>query len=243
MASYLRNIVDERDIHLITEADSQIFLNMSSRLESNDNDFDYNQILRDGGAILVVDADDEEIAQIEALLNGRDTTSTSDQMDDTHESVAVAAERGQDQKRIELMEEQLQVGKREIEEVVISKDVQERTETVSDTVRRQEVEVERGGTSDAYGYNQSLNRYREDYSTRYGNSGQSFDHYSPAYELGHRLASDQQYSSYTWEQLEPSARTYWERNHHKQGAWDQFREAAQHAWQSARGSSGSRRQS
>lgn len=217
MASYLRNIVDERDIHLITGADSQLFVSMRGRLRSTDSEFNYEDILRDGGALLVVDAEDEEIAQIEALLSRSQTITAREQdcdasMDeDTRESVAVASNRGQVQERFGQVEEELQSGKREIES-------------------------ERGDLSNTRDYHQHMDRYREDYSTRYSSTGHPFDHYSPAYELGHRLATDPQYRDSTWEELEPAARSYWERNHSWQhGAWEQFREAAQHAWQLERG--------
>jgi uncharacterized protein (TIGR02271 family) len=305
MADYLTSYVDhDDDIKVITSDDHSMFTYVKGQMNTGDG-FDYERVLQEGGAVLLVKVDDDNANRIEAILNGRtysegmsSTSQTTSNMADTRPSV-----RQEGQERVELVEEELQVGKRVVEggdvrvrtrvieepvreevrlrdervnverrpvdrpitsasedlfrertiemserheepviskqarvveEVVIGKDVQERVQTVSDTVRRTEIEIERGNGHDHFDYDSYSSQYRQDFDTRYGSSGYTFDHYSPAYQLGHRLASDQQYQQYNWDDMEPSARTYWERHHHQQGGWDSFKDAVRHAWQSAR---------
>lgn len=123
---------------------------------------------------------------------------------------------------------------RVIEEVVIGKNVEEHTETIRDNVRRTDVEVENlSGTSTRY---QPVTSYettwRSDYDTNYANSGYSYDQYSPAYRYGYSLATNDEYSSYDWQRVEPEARRRWEERN--TGTWDQFRNAVQRAWNDVR---------
>ncbi|MDX2140589.1 MAG: YsnF/AvaK domain-containing protein [Chloroflexota bacterium] len=307
MADYLTSYVDHNDdIKVITSDDHSMFMYVKGQMNTGDG-FDYERVLQEGGAILLVKVDDDNANRIEAILNGRTYTeattttaqTTSSNMADTRPNL-----RQEGQERVELVEEELQVGKRTVEggdvrvstriveepvredirlrdervnverrtvdrplsganedlfrertiemserheepviskqarvveEVMIGKDVQERVETVSDTVRRTEVEIERenGHTDDHY--DRYTDEYRRDFDTRYGSSGAyTFDHFSPAYRLGHGLASDSRYEQYGWDELEPSARTFWETNYSQHGAWDDFKDAARHAWQSER---------
>ena len=96
---------------------------------------------------------------------------------------------------------------RVVEEVVVNKDVAQRTETVRDTVRRTDVEVERLDENDA--------RFR------------------PAYEFASELAKDQRYHGRSWEQIEPEARTSFERRH-PGNKWDQMKDAVRKGWDRAR---------
>ena len=108
---------------------------------------------------------------------------------------------------------------RVIEEVVVGKTVEERTETVRDTVRRSDVEVEEvGGTGTTY--ETDLNA---DYDTS-----------SPGYVYGQTLAGDTRYTDREWTDLEGDARRDWE-TQNQGGVWEDVRDSVRGSWERARG--------
>jgi uncharacterized protein (TIGR02271 family) len=126
---------------------------------------------------------------------------------------------------------------RVVEEVHVNKDVEDEIHTVHDSVRRQDVEVERDsrrqagmGSSDWMRYEPM---YRQDYQTRYGSTGRDFNYYMPAYRYGYDLRSNPSYGGYDWSRVEPEARRDWERRG-GQGAWEDVKDAVRHAWESVR---------
>jgi hypothetical protein len=127
---------------------------------------------------------------------------------------------------------------RVVEEVVVSKDVDQTTETVRDTVRHTDVNVEEmnrntGMNADMTSRTDYETGYRSNYDTNYANSGYSYEQYTPAYRYGAQLANDSQYRDRDWSSVENDARTRWdERN---PGTWDQFKGAVRHAWDEVRG--------
>jgi uncharacterized protein (TIGR02271 family) len=125
---------------------------------------------------------------------------------------------------------------RVIEEVVVSKDVQERTETVRDTVRRQDVHVhEEGGERavGASGYDAYDADFRNHFQTTYANSGYTYDQYAPIYRYGYTLANDDNYRSREWSDIEMDARSRWEERN--PGTWEEFKDSVRYAWDRARG--------
>jgi uncharacterized protein (TIGR02271 family) len=128
---------------------------------------------------------------------------------------------------------------RVIEEVVISKDVQEHTETVRDTVRRQDVHVHEQGTEGmeravgASGYDAYDADYRSHFQTTAANSGYTYDQYAPIYRYGYTLANDTQYRNRDWANIESDARTRWEARN--PGTWEEFKDSVRYAWEKARG--------
>jgi hypothetical protein len=78
------------------------------------------------------------------------------------------------------------------------------------------------GTYDPY--------FREHFTTTYVNRGHNYDYYRPAYYYGYQLAGDDRYRDWSWEDLEPEARRDWETRYRDQGAWEDFKDAVQHAW-------------
>jgi len=130
------------------------------------------------------------------------------------------------------------------EEVVIRKDVDTRQETVRDTVRRTDVDVEQlAGTgvrsSTTFGdYNSYANDFRSDFSSRY--AGRDFTQYEPAYRYGHTLATDQRYQGQDWNAIEPHARRDWEARG-QGGGWDQFKDNVRDAWEHVSGRRGGTR--
>ncbi len=92
------------------------------------------------------------------------------------------------------------------EEIVIGKETSERTETIRDTVRHTEVEVEQMGRGA----------------------------HAPEYKYGRRMAGDPRYRGRSWEEVEPDLRRDYERAH-PDSAWDKVRSAIRSAWESITG--------
>jgi len=127
---------------------------------------------------------------------------------------------------------------RVVEEVVVGKEQEERTETVRDTVRRTEVEVEPVGaeaTREARGFEAYETDFRHHYTTTIasGSQGQTYERWTPAYRYGYDLASDRQYAGRDWAALEPEARRRWEAQ--QKGTWEEFKDTIRYAWDKVRG--------
>lgn len=112
------------------------------------------------------------------------------------------------------------------EEVVLSKDVQDRSATVRDTVRRTDVEVDRGGAGD----------FESDFRTHctqtFGGQGLTYEQCAPAYRYGYTLGSDRSGHA-DWTATEADARRRWEERN--PGTWDRFGPAVRYAWERGRG--------
>jgi uncharacterized protein (TIGR02271 family) len=123
----------------------------------------------------------------------------------------------------------VQKSARVVEEVRVSKEVNERQEQIHDTVRHTEVEVERlagqaGAMDDSY--------YRSHFQSNYGTSGGSYDDYAPAYSYGSQMRGDSRYSKRQWDDVESDLRTDWEtRNAGSTGStWEKMKAAVRHGW-------------
>lgn len=129
---------------------------------------------------------------------------------------------------------------RVVEEVEIGKEVSQRTETIQDTVRHTEVEVERGAAQESQGmafsrpYEDYEADYRQDFQTRYGAASGSYDDYAPAYRYGYTLASDPRYQGKDWSTIEPEARRDWGQRY-PAGSWERFKLAVQNGWERVTG--------
>jgi uncharacterized protein (TIGR02271 family) len=116
---------------------------------------------------------------------------------------------------------------RVVEEVVVHKEANVRTETVRDQVRRTDVEVKQeagGNTAD---------EARTIYDRDFASSGVAYDQWKPAYEFGCKLGSDQQYRGRDWNTVEPEAKQNFERSLPGR-KWDQFRDAVHRAYDRTR---------
>jgi uncharacterized protein (TIGR02271 family) len=119
-----------------------------------------------------------------------------------------------------------------VEEVTISKQVNERQEQIHDTVRHTEVEVERlDGMAGAVGTNED-SYYRSHFQSNYGSTGGSYEDYAPAYSYGSQMRGDSRYSSRQWDDVEGDLRTDWEtRNAGRTGStWENMKAAVRHGW-------------
>ncbi len=125
---------------------------------------------------------------------------------------------------------------RVVEEVVIGKDVRERTERVRDTVRRTEVDVESMGkesTLRAGDFSAYEHEFRSHYNTAFAQRGSPYDRWAPAYRYGYDMATDPRYRDRDWTTIETDARREWEQRH--RDTWEEFKEAIRYGWDKVRG--------
>jgi len=132
------------------------------------------------------------------------------------------------------MAEEPVVGKRSrvVEEVTVGKETTSRTETVRDTVRRTDVNVEKlEGGRDVVDHSQD---FRNDFQTRYGSTGAKYDTYAPSYEYGYRMASDDRYRGKRWEDVETNLRSDYERQY-PASKWEQMKDSVRYGWEKVTG--------
>lgn len=120
------------------------------------------------------------------------------------------------------------------EEVVVRKDVDEHSESVQDTVRRQDVHVHGGeATAGPADYDAFDADFRSHYQRNAADSGYTYEQYSPVYRYGHLLATERNYQGKEWSAIEPDARRRWEERN--PGTWDRFKDSVRHAWERVSG--------
>jgi len=118
---------------------------------------------------------------------------------------------------------------RVVEDVIVTKDVDERTETVRENVRRNDVKVEQLGTTGTT-YDTD---YRTDFDKRYAGHGYRYEQYEPAYQFGSHWASNQTYRDRDWDTVETDMRRDWDRTGH--GKWEDFKDSIRYGWDKIRG--------
>ena len=112
---------------------------------------------------------------------------------------------------------------RVVEEVVIGKEVTNREEHITDTLRRTEVEVEQLSGSDDDEY------YRSHWTSNYAGTGRSYDELAPAYQYGSQMRRSELYRGRPFEDVETDLRSDWARTH-PSSAWENFKAAVKHGW-------------
>jgi stress response protein YsnF len=123
------------------------------------------------------------------------------------------------------------------EEVRVSKEARERSETVRDTVRNTEVNVEKIGTEQprATASSSDLEEdFRRDFANRYGTAGEDYETYSPAYRYGYDMASDPRYRGRDFDQIESDLRAdYGQR--YPNSTWDKIKASVRYGWDKVTG--------
>lgn len=126
---------------------------------------------------------------------------------------------------------------RVVEEVIVGKQATERTETVQDTIRRTDVEVEQipgsEHTSRTRSYDTLASDFRNDYQTRYASQGGTFEQYEPAYRYGYTLNENPTYQGRDWATIEPQIRQDWETR--QPNTWDRFKNSIRYAFDKSTG--------
>jgi uncharacterized protein (TIGR02271 family) len=119
---------------------------------------------------------------------------------------------------------------RVIEEVVIGKEVAEKIETIRETLRRTDVEIEE--VPGARRFDDYAGDFRSYYTQRLAKSGLGYEKYSPAFRFGHGLATTEPFRSQSWEAIEPDVRRLWEEKN--PGTWAQLKDAVRFSWERVR---------
>jgi uncharacterized protein (TIGR02271 family) len=120
---------------------------------------------------------------------------------------------------------------RVVEEVALEKDVVEKIETIKETLRRQDVEVEEVPVARSFADYE--NDFRGFYTAKLVNSGVSYDELRPAFNYGYVLATKEPFRSAPWSALEVDGRKLWEEKN--PGTWDQNKAVIKYAYQWVRG--------
>jgi stress response protein YsnF len=124
------------------------------------------------------------------------------------------------------------VGKiaRVVEEIVLSKDVAEKIETIKETLRRQDVEIEEVPAVRAFeDYEPEFRSY---YEANLAGKGFSYDQMAPALRFGYKLAVTEPFRSNPWTAVEADAHRLWEERN--PGTWEQAKGAVRLAWEKVR---------
>ncbi len=112
---------------------------------------------------------------------------------------------------------------RVVEEVVVGKEVTQRQENITDTVRHTEVQIEQlTAEDDAY--------FRGHWTSNYANAGGTYDQYAPAYRYGSSMARSEMYRGRPWNEVEEPLRTDWE-SRNPGSAWENMKSAIRHGWE------------
>lgn len=117
-------------------------------------------------------------------------------------------------------------------EVVVKKTGQDHTETVRDTVRRTEVDVDEtdGATRGAAGFDAFSDDFRSHHRSTFDGD---YSRYEPAYRHGFTFGRDTRYRDRDFNAAQPDLRRSYEERHGK-GSFDQVKDAVRHAYSRAR---------
>ena len=111
---------------------------------------------------------------------------------------------------------------RVVEEVVVGKEVNQRQEQITDTVRRTEVEVQQLSPQDE-------TYFRNHFTSNYASAGGTYEDYAPAYSYGTSMRGSDTYRNRKWDEAEPSLRSDWE-SRNPGSAWEKTKAAVRHGW-------------
>ena len=126
---------------------------------------------------------------------------------------------------------------RVVEEVRINKEATQRQQTVRDTVRRTEVDVEnlseRGTKSSS-----SAEDFRSHFTSHYGSGGDTYQSFEPAYRYGYDTASDPRYKGKDFNQVQSELRSDYERRY-PNSTREKIKDAVRYGWDKVTGRSSS----
>jgi uncharacterized protein (TIGR02271 family) len=133
---------------------------------------------------------------------------------------------------------------RVVEEVRVGKETSQRSETIRDTVRHTEVDVEQipgttsttgttaAGTATGAAFDDT--DFRRDFQTNYGTGGASYDTYAPAYRYGYDMASDPRYKGRSWSEVESDLRSDYGRRY-PNSTWEKMKDSIRYGWDKVTG--------
>jgi uncharacterized protein (TIGR02271 family) len=123
---------------------------------------------------------------------------------------------------------------RVVEEVEVHKDVEHQQETIQETLRRKDVDVEPTGQRDISDFEEYEPTFRNHFQTSYSHMGHNYESLRPAYTYGYDLANDPRYRNRSWSEIEMDARRDWE-TLHSDSPWENFKDAVRNAWETVTG--------
>jgi uncharacterized protein (TIGR02271 family) len=130
------------------------------------------------------------------------------------------------------VDEIAKVGKtaRVIEEVSLTKDVAEKVQTIRETLRHQDVEVEEVATARPYkDYDMD---FRGFFRNNLMKSGVNYEQREPAFRFGYDLATREPFRSTPWSAVEADSRRIWEEKN--PGTWAENQALVKYAWERVR---------
>lgn len=122
------------------------------------------------------------------------------------------------------------------EEVIVGKEATERVETIHETARRTNVEVEKGGEIRQHGMGATGlagedEEFRRHYQATYGGKG-DFDSYRSAYHYADEDSEARRFQGRDFSEIEEDLHQSWDKSH--PGTWAQFKDAIRYGWNKKR---------
>ncbi len=130
---------------------------------------------------------------------------------------------------------------RVVEEVRVGKNTTEREQTIRDTVRHTEVNVENLGNKGDLGNagDSGLDAdFRRDFQSRYGSTGGDYNTYGPAYNYGYQMASDARYKGRSFDDVESDLRSDYGRQY-PNSTWEKMKDSIRYGWDKVTGKTSS----
>lgn len=126
----------------------------------------------------------------------------------------------------------VQKSARVVEEVVVGKEVTQRKQQISDTVRHTEVDVQSLQGSAANLSADDDTYYRNDWQSNYASLGGTYDDYAPAYRYGNEMRRDARYQGRNWDDVETDLRSDWDTRYGSSDAstWEKMKAAVRSGW-------------
>jgi len=124
------------------------------------------------------------------------------------------------------------VGKtaRVVEEVFLGKEVVDKVETIKETLRRQNVQVEEIPALRPFAEYDA--DFRNFFARNLANSGVTYENLGPAFHYGYNLATREPFRSSPWTAVEADSRRIWEEKN--PGTWDKNKAVVKYAWERVR---------
>lgn len=181
----------------------------------NDQDDDvriYDEAIRHGNYVVTAIAETPEKSELASEVMSHhhpvDIDERSSEWLGSSEQGINSSEAVTESTTIPVIEEEVKVGKREVQRGGVRI-----FQRVSD------VEVERTGAD----------QYRSHWQQTYGSQGGRYEEYEPAYEYGSTAAKSQLYRGREWDLVEPELRSDWESRYPSSG-WERFKDSIKHAF-------------
>ena len=123
-----------------------------------------------------------------------------------------------------------------VEEVRVNKQASERNETVRDTVRHTEVNVENLKPGEMRTGQAAVpeDEFRQEFKRTHGDSGLLYEDYAPAYRYGYEMASSPKYRGRDFSQIESDLRADYGRRY-PNNTWDNVKDSVRYGWNKVTG--------